>query len=159
MDPNDILMLVLSWHLESESMCEFTRKGWSTGWTKLGVKSFEQMKSSLEDFKRELLDPEIFKQIYVWTFCWAKSLDDQQKSLPLDTSVAFWRLILPKDKYKHLELWIDYVTNNYKKSINKDVWNLFLDFMESVGDDFSRYDEGRLIEYDLLNRWCMADGV
>lgn len=140
-DPNDILMLVLSWHLESESMCEFSRSGWNKGWSKLGAQNLEQMRSCLEDFKKELLDPAIFKHIYVWTFGWAKSLDSQQKSLPLETAIAFWELIL-KDKYKHLGLWIEFLNNHYKKSINKDVWSLLLDFMETIGDDFSGYDQG-----------------
>jgi DCN1-like protein 1/2 len=68
-------------------------------------------------------------------------LDTQQKSLPLETAIAFWNLILPKDKYVHLDLWIEFLNNQYKKSINKDVWSLLLDFMDTVGDDFSGYDE------------------
>lgn len=140
-DPNDILMVVLSWHLESESMCEFSRSGWIKGWSKLGAQNLVQMRSCLQDFTKELQDPAIFKQIYVWTFGWAKSLDIQQKSLPLETAIAFWELIL-KEKYKHLDIWIEYLNNHYKKSINKDVWSLLLDFMETIGDDFSGYDEG-----------------
>jgi DCN1-like protein 1/2 len=147
-DPNDVLMLVLSWHLESESMCEFSRPGWIKGWTNLGAQTFDQMKSCLDNLKNELSDPAIFQQVYVWTFGWAKSLDTQQKSLPLDTAIAFWRLILPIKKYKHLDLWIEYLTEHYKKSINKDVWSLLIDFMDSIGDDFSGYDEG--ITYILM---------
>ena len=77
-DPNDVLMLVLSWHLESESMCEFTRQGWIKGWTKVGVQSFDQMKSSVQDLRMELSDPVTYKEIiYIWTFGWAKSLHIQ----------------------------------------------------------------------------------
>ena len=35
-DPTDVVVLVLAWHLGCENMCEFTRKGWIQGWTKLG---------------------------------------------------------------------------------------------------------------------------
>jgi DCN1-like protein 1/2 len=140
-DPNNVLMLVLSWHLESESMCEFSRAGWIKGWSKFGVQSLQQMRDTIPELKKDLSDPAIFKQIYVWTFGWAKSLDSQQKSLPLETAIAFWELILEKDKYIHLDLWIEFLVNEYKKSINKDVWSLLLDFMNTIGHDFSGYDE------------------
>jgi len=33
--PEDVAMLVIAWHLESEQMCEFRRQGFVNGWTKL----------------------------------------------------------------------------------------------------------------------------
>ena len=35
-DPTDVVVLVLAWHLKAENMCEFTRKGFIEGWSKLG---------------------------------------------------------------------------------------------------------------------------
>jgi DCN1-like protein 1/2 len=35
-DPTDVVVLVLAWHLKCENMCEFKRDGWITGWTELG---------------------------------------------------------------------------------------------------------------------------
>ncbi|ORZ12480.1 hypothetical protein BCR41DRAFT_100524 [Lobosporangium transversale] len=34
-DPTDVVMLVMAWHLKAENMCEFTRSGFIEGWTKL----------------------------------------------------------------------------------------------------------------------------
>lgn len=34
-DPTEPVTLVLAWHLGCETMCEFTKQGWVTGWTKL----------------------------------------------------------------------------------------------------------------------------
>lgn len=34
-DPTDVVMLVMAWHLKAETMCEFTRAGFVQGWTEL----------------------------------------------------------------------------------------------------------------------------
>jgi DCN1-like protein 1/2 len=34
-DPTDVVMLVMAYHLKAENMCEFTRAGFIEGWTKL----------------------------------------------------------------------------------------------------------------------------
>jgi len=34
-DPTDVVMLVMAWHLKAEDMCEFTRAGFVQGWTEL----------------------------------------------------------------------------------------------------------------------------
>lgn len=34
-DPTDVVMLVMAYHLKAENMCEFTRSGFIEGWTKL----------------------------------------------------------------------------------------------------------------------------
>jgi DCN1-like protein 1/2 len=38
-DPTDVVVLVLAWHLKCENMCEFKRDGWIKGWTELGCVS------------------------------------------------------------------------------------------------------------------------
>ncbi|ORY06092.1 hypothetical protein K493DRAFT_296167 [Basidiobolus meristosporus CBS 931.73] len=35
-DPTDVVMLVVAWHLNAERMCEFKRKGFVDGWAALG---------------------------------------------------------------------------------------------------------------------------
>jgi hypothetical protein len=35
-DPTDVVVLVMAWHLKAERMCEFTRDGFVQGWKELG---------------------------------------------------------------------------------------------------------------------------
>lgn len=40
-DPSDVVMLVLSFYLQSPKMCEITREGWVQGWSQLGYWHFD----------------------------------------------------------------------------------------------------------------------
>ncbi|KAI9363470.1 Cullin binding-domain-containing protein [Zopfochytrium polystomum] len=137
-DPADVVTLVLAWHLKCENMCEFGREGWIAGWTALGCDSIDKMKSSLAVMRSELDDPAKFKQIYQYTFNFAKQTG--QKSLDLETAVAFWGLLL-SGRYKFLDDWTEFLTTNHKKAISKDTWNLFLDFVNAFKDDFSSHED------------------
>jgi len=39
-DPTDVIMLIIAFHLDSENMCEFTRENWMKGWATLGYLKF-----------------------------------------------------------------------------------------------------------------------
>jgi DCN1-like protein 1/2 len=61
-------------------------------------------------------------------------------SSDLDIAIAFWNLLL-EGKFKHLTMWEEYLLEHHKKSISKDTWNLFLDFIRTCGEDFGEYDD------------------
>lgn len=52
-------------------------------------------------------DPNKFKDLYQFTFNFAKS--PSQKSLDLEDAIAYWKMILA-DRFKHLDLWIQFLT-------------------------------------------------
>ncbi|KAJ3189641.1 DCN1-like protein 1 [Irineochytrium annulatum] len=124
-DPSDVVTLVLAWHLGCKQMCDFRRPEWIDGWTKLGCDSLAKMKNAIPTLRAELNDPVKFKDIYQYTFNFARQ--ESQRSLLLDTAVAFWQLLL-EGRFKHLDLWVEYVTEHYKKSISKDTWNQVISF-------------------------------
>ncbi|KAF9175815.1 hypothetical protein BGX20_011200 [Mortierella sp. AD010] len=137
-DPTDVVMLVMAWHLKAENMCEFTRTGFVEGWTKLRCDTLEKMKGSIEPMRKELKDDAAFKDIYHFAFSFG--LGENQKSLPLDVAIPFWSLLLP-DRFPRLEMWCDFVQNKYGRSISKDTWYLLLDFVNQVDSQFSNYDD------------------
>ncbi|KAJ3055166.1 DCN1-like protein 1 [Rhizophlyctis rosea] len=137
-DPTDVVTLVLAYHLQCERMCDFRRKGWMEGWTKLGCDSLEKMREAIPRMRSELDEPASFRSIYLFTFNFART--EGQKSLGLETAIAFWQLLL-EGRYKHLEMWCDFLQEEHKKAISKDTWNLFLDFIDTAGDDFSSHDD------------------
>ncbi|KAG0352650.1 hypothetical protein BGZ54_002648 [Gamsiella multidivaricata] len=137
-DPTDVVMLVMAWHLKAENMCEFTRSGFVEGWTKLGCDTIEKMKDSIPKLRQELKDDAAFREIYHFAFTFG--LSENQKSLPLDVAIPFWMLLL-KDRFPRLEMWCDFVQNKYGRSISKDTWYLLLDFVNQVDPHFSNYDD------------------
>ncbi|KAF9090875.1 hypothetical protein BGX29_002612 [Mortierella sp. GBA35] len=137
-DPTDVVMLVMAWHLKAENMCEFTRAGFVEGWTKLRCDTIEKMKNSVEIMRQELKQDATFKEIYHFSFNFG--LGENQKSLPLDVAIPFWMLLLP-DRFPRLEMWCDFVQNKYGRSISKDTWFLLLDFVNQVDAQFSNYDD------------------
>ncbi|KAJ1341248.1 hypothetical protein BSLG_004183 [Batrachochytrium salamandrivorans] len=58
LDPADVVVLVLAFHLKCENMCEFTRSGWQNGWLALGCDNISSMKAAVETMRQELDDPQ-----------------------------------------------------------------------------------------------------
>ncbi|KAH9248176.1 hypothetical protein BASA81_014207 [Batrachochytrium salamandrivorans] len=54
LDPADVVVLVLAFHLKCENMCEFTRSGWQNGWLALGCDNISSMKAAVETMRQEL---------------------------------------------------------------------------------------------------------
>ncbi|KAK9766037.1 Scaffold-type E3 ligase, variant 2 [Basidiobolus ranarum] len=136
-DPTDVVMLVVAWHLNAERMCEFSRKGFVDGWASLGCDDLEKMKKIIPKLREELNDEEKFKQVYQFTFKFSRS--ENQKSLPLDIAILLWQLLL-EGRYDHLDVWIQFLQEKHGKAISKDTWNLFLDFIRSSPHDFNGHD-------------------
>ncbi|KAI9096885.1 Cullin binding-domain-containing protein [Phlyctochytrium arcticum] len=134
----DVVTLVLAWHLQCPRMCEFRRAGWLAGWTKLCCDSIEKMRAVLPSLREELDDPAKFKDIYHFTFQFARS--EGQKGLGLETAIAFWQLLLAKS-FSRLDLWVEFLTTQHKKDISKDTWNLFLEFIRTTDGKLENHDK------------------
>ncbi|AQK56590.1 Defective in cullin neddylation protein [Zea mays] len=55
-DPQDIVMLVISWHMKASTMCEFTRQEFIGGLQSIGVDSIEKLQAKLPSLRAELKD-------------------------------------------------------------------------------------------------------
>ncbi|ORX84331.1 DUF298-domain-containing protein [Anaeromyces robustus] len=98
---------------------------------------FRSMKNKIPSLREELNDSEIFKKIYRFAFLFGRQ--ETQRSLELDIAIGLWQLLLP-NKFKHLELWCDYLQNEYKRAISRDTWNLLLEFVNTVDEKMTNYD-------------------
>ncbi|XP_020526409.1 DCN1-like protein 2 isoform X3 [Amborella trichopoda] len=71
-DPGDIVMLVVSWHMKAATMCEFSRPEFIGGLQALGVDSIEKFRERIPFMRSELKDEQKFREIYNFAFNWAK---------------------------------------------------------------------------------------
>jgi len=91
-DPEDVVMLVLAWYLNAQTMGYFKKEEFINGFQKLGIDSVSRLKSHLNNFKKDLEDPSKFKDIYRYSFSFAKERD--QKILDLATADALLGLVM-----------------------------------------------------------------
>ena len=104
---------------------------------RLGCDSIAKIKDRFHSMQADLIDPIRFKAFY--SFAFDISRMDGQKVLDLQTALTLWRLIIT-DKFKHLDLWCEFLETEYKKSITKDTWMLTLDFGLVADDQLSNID-------------------
>lgn len=103
--------------------------------------TIEQLKAKVSTLRTQLDQHDSFKPFY--QFCFAYTLSGEgvkdKKVLSLEFAISAWRVVL-KGRVPFLEDWIAFLEETKKKAINKDTWDLFLDFHRQVKADFSNYD-------------------
>ncbi|CAD6887679.1 unnamed protein product [Tilletia controversa] len=169
--PEDPAILPLSFYLRSPSLGTFTREEYVEGWRSLG--SGLDTKEKQKEYVAKTLSKELrqdapvrgplatqgkgglYRRVYEFTYTFARP--EGQKSLPLDSAVAFWDLIIPcapvfegnhdmsgtpgEFSQRQLDLWKEYLSETMKgRAISKDTWSLFLDFITQINEDFSNHD-------------------
>lgn len=138
LDPTSITVLVLAWKLKAAVQCEFSKKEFIDGMERFRVDDIKRLKKVLPKFENDLDDTRQFRDFYLYTFNFAKNLN--QKSLELDMALAYWGIVL-KGRFKHLDLWTEFLQENHKRAITRDTWTLLLDFSNQINKKFSNYDD------------------
>ncbi len=109
---------------------------------KLGVTSIDELRKKVPSLQAELRDASKFKELYKWSFEFAK--DPGFKNLNIDTAIAMWQLLL-SDKCKFLDHWIAFYQNDKKEVqvVQKDTWTMLLELIEATKGDFNNFvDDG-----------------
>ncbi|KAG7275279.1 hypothetical protein CRUP_035006, partial [Coryphaenoides rupestris] len=93
-EPENVVMLVLAWRLDAQSMGYFTLQEWLKGMSSLQCDSTESLRNSLDHLRSVLNDATSFKLIYRYAFDFAREKD--QRSLDLNTAKCMLGLLLGK---------------------------------------------------------------
>eukprot|EP01027_Heterolobosea_sp_BB2_P002146 GEZU01003236.1.p1 GENE.GEZU01003236.1~~GEZU01003236.1.p1 ORF type:complete len:317 (-),score=60.51 GEZU01003236.1:349-1299(-) len=137
--PDDVVMLIILWKLESKNQYTLSRSEFINGFKKLGLTSLSKIKSYVPTFRAELDNQTKLKQFYKWAFDYVKEQD--AKSLAPDNACLTWRTILG-GRWKLIDEWCTFVEKEYNKAVQKDAWVQFLDFtIAHPKGDLSDYDE------------------
>ncbi|KAM1032322.1 hypothetical protein ACFX2I_035915 [Malus domestica] len=137
-DPQDIVMLVVSWHMKAATMCEFSKQEFVDGLESLGIDSLDKFREKIPFMRSELKDEQKFREIYNFAFGWAK--EKGQKSLALDTAIGMWQLLFAEKQWPYVEHWCQFLQARHNKAISRDTWSQLLEFARAVDSSLSNYD-------------------
>ncbi|KAG6504149.1 hypothetical protein ZIOFF_036480 [Zingiber officinale] len=138
-DPQDIVMLVVSWHMKAATMCEFSRQEFIGGLQSLGIDTIEKFREKLSYMRSELRDDQRFREIYNFSFGWAK--EKGQKSLALETAIGMWQLLFAEWHWPLVDHWCQFLQLKHNKAISRDTWSQLLEFAKTIDLQLSNYDE------------------
>ncbi|KAF2073079.1 hypothetical protein CYY_005605 [Polysphondylium violaceum] len=139
-DPEDVVVLVLAWHLNAKQMGFFSKTEFISGLTKLGIDSLPKLQSHLPKFKKDLEDQNSFKDIYRFAFIFAKE-NENNKILDLESACNMLSLVIG-DRYPHTERLKEFLlTQKSYRVLNMDQWLSILEFSKVINADVSNYDE------------------
>jgi len=150
-EPENVVVLVLAWHLNAQSMGYFRKEEFINGLQTLGVDTVDKLKSHLNIFKNELDDPLKYKEIYRYAFGFAK--EKEQKILDLATADGMLDLLMG-GRFPHTEKLRQFMKEQTTyKSVNLDQWMNILEFCRTIKADLSNYDENGAWPV-LLDEYC-----
>lgn len=141
--PDEFKVLVLAWKFEAEEMCRFSRQEFLTGCRSMKVDSLKGIQTRLPELVIQTLsDPELFRDLYRFTFKFGLDVSTGQRILPVEMAVNLWLLVFSQQEPPLLKRWIYFLEKHPQvRGIPRDTWNMFLNFLTSVGSDLSRYDD------------------
>ncbi|KAF5978624.1 putative SCRO protein [Fusarium bulbicola] len=156
--------------LQAPSVGVITRKGYVDGWKVTGAGTTHQEHAAhLRKLTKSLSsDPTLFKKVYRHTFVAGR--DGDQKALNLETALVYWDILFapPGMEWKTpnrnwLELWKSFLDAKWTRSVNKDMWNMTLEFaLKSLSDEslsFWNEDGAWPSVIDDFVDWCREQGI
>ncbi|KAA8589792.1 hypothetical protein FQN60_013157, partial [Etheostoma spectabile] len=150
-EPENVVMLVLAWKLDAQSMGYFTLQEWLRGMGLLQCDSTERLRNSLDYLRSVLNDSTSFKLIYRYAFDFAREKD--QRSLDLNTAKCMLGLLLGKT-WPLFPVFNQFLEQSKYKVINKDQWCNVLEFSRTINLDLSNYDEDGACKASFVGRVC-----
>mmetsp|Transcript_2206 Transcript_2206/g.2537 ORF Transcript_2206/g.2537 Transcript_2206/m.2537 type:complete len:247 (-) Transcript_2206:242-982(-) len=142
-EPEDPVMLILSYYMEAKEMGVFTLREFRKGCIKLKCFNISDLKSKIP-YIRSKLREKIHPQIYQFCFTWA--CEPGQRSLEREKAIPLWEILLQPLDSLYTPKWLEFLKTDKKntRGFSKDAWFGVLRF-------FSFVKENSLQDYDADN--------
>ncbi|ODV93336.1 hypothetical protein PACTADRAFT_5123 [Pachysolen tannophilus NRRL Y-2460] len=142
-EPENAVVLALAEFLESPTTGVFLKKKFINNWSNANINSIPKMRKKLLEFQDLMFnDPKFLRKIYDFAFTY--SLEENQRSLPPDVAVEYWRLLLTKTfGQEKIETFIKFIENEHNFAISRDQWQMLYLFMQYWEEhpNLETYDE------------------
>ncbi|RGP61770.1 defective in cullin neddylation protein 1 [Fusarium sporotrichioides] len=166
----NVELLVALELLQAPAVGIITRKGYVDGWKVTGAGTTHQEHAAhLRKLIKSLSsDQALFKKVYRHAFVAGRETD--QKALSLENAFVYWEILFtpPGMEWKTsnqdwLQLWKDFLKAKWTRSVNKDMWNMTLEFaLKSMSDEslsFWNEDGAWPSVIDDFVEWCREKGI
>jgi len=135
---DDVVLLVLAWHLNAKEIGSFTKEEFVGGFRQMRLDTIEKIRGKLDSFRAELADMDTLQQVYAFSFNFYKASD--KRNIDIDTSDALLGILVPNEIHiSQLRSFLKQQTQY--KVINRDQWLSFLEFSRVVASDLSNYED------------------
>lgn len=159
---DDIFFLVFAFHCGCRTQGVITKDDFARGLRSLRLDTLEAVKANVQVCRQApYKDVQQLRKVYAYAF--AYSLEPQQKQLPTELAVAYWRLILEPLNwcfFNHFLHYIECVSN--LSSVTKDVWLMVLEFVLTSQSPAGNQDSAEQIidrvlqEYEDDGAWPLV---
>jgi len=141
--PDEFKVLVLAWQFGAEQMCRFTRQEFLHGCKALKADSCKGIQSKLPEVSTQVVtDTDMFKDLYRFTYKFGLDSSSGQRILPVEMAVSLWLLVFSQSEPPILKRWLHFLEKHPQvRGIPRDTWNMFLNFVTTVGSDLTLYDD------------------
>ncbi|KAI1348668.1 Cullin binding-domain-containing protein [Xylaria sp. FL0043] len=131
--------------LQAPSIGEITRAGFVSGWKETGVDVKTEAQAAHLKHLTGLMTKErdAFRKVYRYAFVAGKERD--QRALSLEMALLYWDTLFKKPgpswvgsstRVDWLNEWKSFLEENWKRSVNRDMWNQTLEFaFKSIDDE------------------------
>ncbi|KAI8626133.1 DUF298-domain-containing protein [Xylariaceae sp. FL1651] len=131
--------------LQAPNIGEIPRAGFVNGWKEAGIEGKTEPQAAHLRYLAGLMtkDRDLFRKVYRYAFVAGKEGD--QRALSLEMALLYWDTLFKKPgqswvgsstKIDWLNEWTTFLQENWKRSVNRDMWNQTLEFaFKSIEDE------------------------
>lgn len=136
----DVSILVLCWKLGAKAKPGHVMEAeWAEGMERLGADSTDKLKEQLPSFDLGFMEGDEFREFYKFAFQFSR--EGTHRTIERDVAAPLLQMVMgPRSRYT--EKFVEFLQQCPANTrVTFDQWSSFLEFSNTVKDDFQGYDE------------------